>query len=100
MHRIESILYSYSYSFSLAKEFGHPDWQGYGSFIHQQTKRYSIVNNAICRSKELAAPDDKLETWKETVLPMLAGYSPNDIYNVDETALFYKSQPHRTYVLL
>ena len=56
------------------------------------------MNKAICGSKESAAPHDELETWKETVLvPTLARYSPNDIYNGDETALFYKSLPHRTY---
>ena len=58
------------------------------------------MNKAICGSKESAAPPphDELETWKETVLvPTLARYSPNDIYNGDETALFYKSLPHRTY---
>ena len=43
-------------------------------------------------------PHDELETWKETVLlPTLDRYLPNDIYNGDETALFYKSLPHRTY---
>ena len=56
------------------------------------------MNKAICGSKESAAPHDELETWKETVLvPTLATYSPNEIYNGDETALFYKSLPHRTY---
>ena len=56
------------------------------------------MNKAICGSKESAAPHDELETWKETVLlPTIARYSPNDIYNGDETALFYKSLPHRTY---
>ena len=56
------------------------------------------MNKAICGSKESAALHDELETWKETVLvPILARYSPNDIYNGDETALFYKSLPHRTY---
>ena len=56
------------------------------------------MNKAICGSKESAAPNDELETWKETVLvPTLARYSPNDIYNGDETALFYKLLPHRTY---
>ena len=55
------------------------------------------MNKAICGSKESAAPHDELETWKETVLvPTLARYSPNDIYNGEETALFYKSLPHRT----
>ena len=56
------------------------------------------MNKAICGSKESAAPHDELETWKETVLvPTLSRYSPNAIYNGDETALFYKSLPHRTY---
>ena len=56
------------------------------------------MNKAICGSKESATPHDELETWKETfLLPTLARYSPNDIYNGDETALFYKSLPHRTY---
>ena len=83
--------------FSFAKKFGRPDWEGYGSFIHRWTKRYGIVNKAICGSKESAAPHDELEMWKETVLvPTLSRYSPNDIYNGDETALFYKLLPHRT----
>ena len=56
------------------------------------------MNKAICGSKESAIPNDELETWKETVLlPTLTRYSLNDIYNGDETALFYKSLPHRTY---
>ena len=55
------------------------------------------MNKAICGSKESTAPHDELETWKETVLvPTLSRYSPNNIYNGDETALFYKSLPHRT----
>ena len=75
------------YIFSFAKEFGHRDWQGYGSFIHRWTKRYGIVNRAISGSKELAAPLEELEAWKETVLlSTLSGYSPNDIYKGDETA--------------
>ena len=56
------------------------------------------MNKAICGSKEYTAPNDELEMWKETVLlPTLARYSPNDICIGDETALFYKSLPHRTF---
>ena len=47
--------------FSFAKEFGRPDWEDYGSFIHRWTKRYGIVNKAICGSKESATPH---ENWK------------------------------------
>ena len=62
---------------NFAKQFRHVDWQGYGSFIHQWTKRYSIVNKAICGTKESATPNDELETWKETVLLLtIVSYSP------------------------
>ena len=83
---------------SFAKQFEHGDWQGYGSFIYQWTKRYSILNKAICGMKESATQADELEGWKETVLLLtLEDYLPSDINNDDETALFYKSLPHRTY---
>ena len=39
-----------------------------------------------------------MEDWTHTVLiPTLEGYLSSDIYNSDETALFYKPLPHRTY---
>ena len=56
------------------------------------------MNKAVCGTKESAPGKDALDDWVETVLmPTLAAYSPNDIYNGDETALFYKCLPHRTY---
>ena len=52
----------------------------------------------MCGTKELATSKDQLDEWKETVLiPTLETYSPSDIYNGNETALFYKCLPHRTY---
>ena len=48
--------------------------------------------------KELARNADELNEWTQTVLiPTPEGYSLSDIYNGDETALFCKSLPHRTY---
>ena len=52
--------------------------------------------SVVARSQP--SPHDELETWKEMVLvPTLSRYSPNNIYNGDETALLYKLLPHRTY---
>ena len=56
------------------------------------------MNKAVCGTKESATGKDQLEEWKETVLyPTLEAYDVQDIYNGDETALFYKCLPHRTY---
>ena len=82
---------------SFTKQFGYKGWQGYCSFIHWWTKRYSIVNKAVCGTKESATSSDELEEWKETILiPTVEGYSASDIYNGDQTTLLYKSIPHRT----
>ena len=47
--------------------------------------------------KESATQADELEERKETVHSYTRRILWSDIYNSDETALFYKSLPHRTY---
>ena len=56
------------------------------------------MNKAVCGTKESATGKGQLEEWNKIVLyPTLEVYTPQDIYNSDETALFYKALPHRTY---
>ena len=75
--------YSIFIIFSFAKQFGHDDWQANPSYIHRWTKRYGIVNKAVCSTKESAAGKDQLEEWKETILyPTLESYGLQDIYTV------------------
>ena len=78
---------------SFAKQFGHDNWQGNGSYIHRWTRRYGIVNKAVCSTKESAPGKDQLEEWKETVLyPTLEAYTPQDIYNGDNILQVSSSQ--------
>lgn len=44
-----------------------------------------------------AVDRDVVDIFKSTILPgLIAEYSINDIYNADETALFYKCLPNKT----
>ena len=44
----------------------------------------------IKRETKVVKPEAK-DAWKNTLLPkLLEEYSPDDIYNADETGLFYK----------
>ena len=71
------LTYGLFFPYNFAKQFGHEDRKGYGSFMYWWTKRYGIVNKGICGSKESAAPSDELETWKEAVfIPTLTAYYP------------------------
>ena len=83
--------------FSFAQKFGQSDWKCYPSYITRWCKRFGVVNKAQSGSKH-EAPIEEINNWVETQLvPALGRYAPRDIYNGDETALNYKTIPHRTY---
>ena len=47
-----------------------------------------------------AAADTSIDDWQRDVMPtLIAGVEPCNIYNADETALFYRILPHHTYTL-
>lgn len=50
-------------------------------------------------SGESASVDDTVvDDWKMQSLPaILAGFEPRDIFNADESGLFYKMRPGKTY---
>ena len=62
--RLISVLLYYSF----AKQFGHPKWQGYGSYIHWWSKRYGIINKAVCCTKKSAPAQEELENCKRKCL--------------------------------
>jgi hypothetical protein len=48
---------------------------------------------------ERAAVDIATDLWFERLPELLEGYRARDIYNADETGLFFNSLPDRTLVL-
>jgi hypothetical protein len=55
-----------------------------------------IRHKTIC-GEESDAPRDVASSWREQQLKdVIKKYSPNDVYNADETALFYKFMPNKT----
>ncbi|XP_049832850.1 tigger transposable element-derived protein 6-like [Schistocerca gregaria] len=54
------------------------------------------LNRAVC-GESAAVSDESVEHWKEEVLsPILEGFESGDVYNVDETGLFYQLMPTKT----
>lgn len=91
-----NIVYLYC---SFAKKLNH-DWQANSGFITRWKKRYGISNKAICGTKLAGASQESIEEFlSDTLIPKLAQYEPKNIYNADETALFYRAMPHRSYVM-
>ena len=65
-------------------------------FIDQWKTRHGITFKKICGEERSVSPQDT-ENWLNITLPQLLGrFSPEDVYNLDETGLFYKLKPNNT----
>lgn len=78
-----------------AENFGYTDWKGSRGFLYRFCHRYSVLSKRICG--EGGDCPDTSAFVAEVLFPLLAKFEPDNIYNCDETALFYKLLPSRTY---
>jgi len=81
---------------NFAKTLGHTEFSASSGWLHRFKIRHHIVQKAICgESAEVNLED--CEDWRKSVLPgLLAEYAPCDIFNADETGLFFKCLPDKT----
>lgn len=79
----------------LAALYGIKDFKASSGFYDKFKKRdavSSIVKHGDASCVDLAIVDD----WKTRLVNIIDKYNPDDIYNVDETALFYQLLPNQT----
>ena len=80
----------------LAKDLGHDNFAVTTGFIDRWKTRHLIGMKKIS-GEENSVPEEAIEPWISSILPdLLKKYKPEDVYNADETGLFYKLQPDRT----
>jgi len=82
-----------------AKQFaatlGFPDFKASSGWLTKFKKRYAIVGKSVCG--ESASVDDTVcQDWKQNLPDLYSGYSFDEIFNADETALFYRCLPNKT----
>ena len=61
-------------------------------------RRHSITFKTICGESAEVNLDD-IEDWKIKLPLILKNYSPRDVYNADETGLYYRAMPNKTFSL-
>ncbi|GFN99689.1 tigger transposable element-derived protein 6 [Plakobranchus ocellatus] len=86
-----------------AKEFaerlGVTSFTGSTGWLDRFKSRHGIVMKRIC-GESAAVCQETTEGWKDTQLKkILKEFSPDDIFNADETGLFFKCLPNRTLAL-
>ncbi|KAK7501648.1 hypothetical protein BaRGS_00007079 [Batillaria attramentaria] len=80
----------------IAEDLGIQDWNCSDGWLTRWKKRNNIVSKA--ESGERGSVDEKAtDEWVRNVLkPLLARYEARDVFNVDETALFWRMLPGKS----
>lgn len=81
----------------LAKEMGitfkaNPGW------LSRFKARHGIIFKAAC-GESSAVNEEVVDAFKKDLPSLLAAYEPRNIYNVDETGLFFRMLPDKTFAL-
>ncbi|CAF3500964.1 unnamed protein product [Rotaria sp. Silwood1] len=73
------------------------DFKASNGWLEKFRKRHGIQYRTI--NGESASVDPAtVDGWKKRLVVMIDKYNPNDIYNADETELFFKALPNRSLV--
>lgn len=78
---------------------GHDDFVASAGWLQRFKERHDIVGRAVC-GEAMSVDREAALLWVETnVGQLLEKYSPKDLFNADETALFYQMLPQKTLAL-
>lgn len=78
-----------------AKDLNHENFRASNGWLQNFKKRHELVFRKVC-GESASVDNDVCVQWKDTLAEVTGGYKPEDIYNADETALFFKCLPDKT----
>lgn len=79
-----------------AERLNVPDFICSDGWLSRFKSRHNLVFKAVCGERADVDPDVCAHWVNERLRGILSQYSPDDIFNADETALFYKMLPEKT----
>lgn len=79
----------------LANEMNIVDFKGSNKWLSGFMKRYQLSLQRICgESKKV--DEENIQTWIENNKSEIEAFNPADVFNCDETGIFYRCLPNRT----
>ncbi|KAI5099209.1 hypothetical protein C0J45_11348 [Silurus meridionalis] len=78
----------------LAAKLGHPDFKACQGWLDRFKKRHNIVFKAICGESTAVQREQWLKTQMRRILDT---YEIRNIFNADETAVFWKCLPEKAF---
>lgn len=78
-----------------ASDLGIPNFNASNGWLDRFRVRHGIVFRAVC-GESAEVNQDVVSDWKSRLSVITSGYCDSDIYNMDETGLFFKAIPDKT----
>ena len=79
----------------LAERYDQANFKASNGWLQRFKERHNI-SSAVISGVKGCVDNIVVDDWKERLPDLISGYKPGDIYNMDETGLFYRALPDRT----
>ena len=80
-----------------AKQLEYKNWVCSDGWLHRWKQRNSIVYRTISGEANLVCPNTIHQWQKDAMTPFLKDFAPDDIFNADETGVFWRLLPSNTF---
>lgn len=82
----------------IAESLGYHSFRASDGWLHKFRNRHNITFKTISGEAASVNPEDVVAFF-DKIPSLLRGYSAHDVYNADETGLFYRALPNKTLAL-
>nr|XP_002735168.1 PREDICTED: tigger transposable element-derived protein 6-like [Saccoglossus kowalevskii] len=80
----------------LGQRMNHSEFKASNGWLERFKSRHGITFKSVC-GEAASVSDDMVDDWVMLTLPgLIDGYAPRDIFNADETGLFFRLMPNKT----
>ena len=78
----------------IAEKLGISDFKGSQGWLDKWKKRYNVKQLKIC-GESGDVQGETIDSWKERLPEIIQGYEKHNLWNMDETGLFWHALPDR-----